>query len=91
MNACDVVNVGPVELRPGEVCEAIASGREYLVSFRTVYQLRHTRNSGELGRPIHRHRDGLPLVRRGRFTFETGESVNRLVGFPLVNVERGNP
>jgi hypothetical protein len=90
MKTLEKIKVGPVELRPGEVCEAIANGREYLVSFRTVYQLRHTKNGGELGQPIHRHRDGLPLVVRGRFTLETGASVNRLVGFPLVNVERGD-
>ena len=77
-----IVKIGSVELTHEESLRYYQEGK-YIVNYGGVYQLHYsTAQKVVYGRKIYSCRG---LTRRGRFFAMDAQTVNHLVGFPLVN------
>lgn len=83
-----IIRLGTCETTYDELSRNAENGNIYVVHFRTVYQIRYSVNGGGYyAKKIYYHEPfhGVPLMKRGRFMFCNGETVNRLTGVRLVD------
>lgn len=69
----ETIKVGPVELTAKDCERAVADGKGYLVTYRTIYQLMHSVNAGWHGLKLYTERGSMPLTLRGRFVLASPE------------------
>ena len=58
--------------------------KKYIMTYKTVYQPYYSVNAGYYATPVYTSQAGA-LTRSGRFFHLTGEQVNHIIGFNLLN------
>ena len=59
-------------------------GKKYIMMYKTVYQPHYSVNAGYYATPVYTSQAG-NLTRSGRFFHLTGDQVNHIIGFDLLN------
>lgn len=65
--------------------EKAYNDKKYIVAYKTVYQPFYSVNAGYYAKPVYRSTEKQGMTLRGRFFHLTGEQVNKLIGFDLLN------
>ena len=76
------VKAGPVQLTKEEAERVCFSEEPYIVSYKTVYYLRHSKNAGIRAEKVRKFDE--QLTKRGRFQTMSYKAVNKLIGFELL-------
>jgi hypothetical protein len=74
----NIIQIGSAELTNAEIESAVAAGKEFLATCRTIYQMQFPKNAGWHGLKLYTERGALPIMQRGRFMFLTGTAASKL-------------
>lgn len=81
-----ISRIGNVEMFNREIEVELNNGKHYMVSYRNVFQVEWSNNTKSyVGFKVYHHDGDIPLTKRGRFLFMSGDSVNSLIGHNLLN------
>ena len=65
-----------------ELKAAYNRGENFIVTFRTIYEIKHSHGAGEyIKSKVYTHYGNLPLIGKGRFIFTNQRQVERLMGY----------
>jgi hypothetical protein len=73
-----IIQIGSAELTQAEIESAVATGNEFLVTCRTIYQLKLSKNAGWHGLKLYTEYGERPIMQRGRFMFTDGTNAAKL-------------
>lgn len=74
---------GKIELTNEECEKLYNNGEIFLIAYRTVWQLKYSKNIGWYGIKVYYHdkyNNYLPLTKAGRFVTYTASETNKLIG-----------
>jgi hypothetical protein len=77
---------GKIELTDNECEKLYNHGEIFIIAYRTIWQLRYSRNAGWYGQKVYYHDKRYnysPLTKAGRFVAYNGKMANDLIGRKL--------
>jgi hypothetical protein len=72
------IKIGAIELTAAECAAAMLDKREFVVGYRTIYQLTCSKNAGWYGVRLYREYGETPIMGRGRFAIVDGAQASKL-------------
>jgi len=76
---------GKIELSESECENLYRHGEVYIIAYRTIWQLKYSKNAGWYGQKVYYHDkcNYVPLTRPGRFVAYNAKMTNDLIGKEL--------
>jgi hypothetical protein len=83
----DIIKLGGIKIPFYEIeKEFFNNNNQYIVKYKTVYQVFYGVNVGMYAEPLHyNHNNGVGYTLKGRYIWADAQFINRLVGFKLLN------